>query len=74
MMPAGLTDVDLEPSSRAEAFDPPIFLQPREAKRCLGHPSMSGQVLTRMGSVMVDIQAQEAVDAEIPAVGSGPPR
>jgi len=34
-----------------------------------------GQVLTRMGSVMVDIQAiQEAVDREIPAVGSGPPR
>ena len=34
-----------------------------------------GQVLTRMGSVMVDIQAiQEDVDREIPAVGSGPPR
>ena len=34
-----------------------------------------GQVLTRMGSVMVDIQAiQEDVDKEIPAVGSGPPR
>ena len=74
-MTSGLTDVDLEPSVWAEAFDPPIFLQPREAKRCLDHPSMSGQVLTRMGSVMVDIQAiQDAVDAEIPAVGSGPPR
>lgn len=32
VMTAGLTDLDLEPSSRTEAFDPPIFLQPREAK------------------------------------------
>jgi hypothetical protein len=32
VMTAGLTDLDLESSSRTEAFDPPIFLQPREAK------------------------------------------
>ena len=33
-MTGGLTDLDLEPSARTEAFDSPIFLQPREAKRC----------------------------------------
>ena len=33
-MAAGLTDLDLEPSSWAETFDPPIFLQPGQAKRC----------------------------------------
>ena len=38
VMTAGLTDLDLEPTSRAEAFDPPIFLQPGEAKSCLVIP------------------------------------
>ena len=37
-MTAWLTDVDLKLASRAETFDPPISLQPGEAKSCLVIP------------------------------------
>ena len=69
------TDLDLEPSAWAEpSIHPPFFILARRPRAAWSSQDI-GQVLTSMGSVMVDIQAlQEAVDTEIPAVGSGPPR
>ena len=73
-MAAELTDFDLEPSGRAVAFGQAIFFSLAGPSAAWSSEYVS-QVLTRMASVMVDIQAiQEAVDTEIPTVGSGPPR
>ena len=66
------TDLDLEPSAWAEpSIHPPFFILARRPRAAWSSQDI-GQVLTSMGSVMVDIQAlQEVVDTEIPAVGSG---
>ena len=55
VMAAGFTDLDLEPSSRTEALNPPSFFSLARPRAAWSSQYVS-QVLTRMGSVMVDIR------------------